>query len=70
MRIENGQVFIGNITGFSPFDKQVKFISDGNNIYMDTKDIVRLYEGIKYHEENRGVDWEKYTDSLFKDESQ
>jgi hypothetical protein len=68
MIIKNGVVSIGNITGFSPIDKEVRFISDGTPFYISLKDLVRLYEGIKFDAERKGVDWKKYTDSLFENE--
>lgn len=69
MKLINGVVYLEDSVGFSPDIHGVKYKdTNGNNIYVPIKLLIRLYEGHKYNYEKKlcGV-WEEYCDNLFKD---
>ena len=68
MEIKNGYVVIDDCTGFSFFDKEIKFVSNGTYIYIPTKTVIRLYEALKCTKEKDGINWKKYTDKFFEKE--
>jgi len=69
MKIKNGIVFLEGVTGFSPGHQQTSFKDNTlTEIIIDNKDLVRLYEGLRHVIKERGYDWDKYCDDLFKDE--
>lgn len=41
---------------------------DGTEVAVSMKTLIRLYELAKFDMERKGIEWTKYTDSLFRDD--
>lgn len=67
MHTSNGRIVLEDSVGFLPSVDGVSYTDiTGTKIHIPMKLLVRLYEGSKFHLEREGLDWERFTNSLFK----
>jgi len=69
MKTTNGQIILEDASGFMPVAGGVEYTDASNTrVFIPYSLLIRVYDGVKYHWERNGIDWEQFCDSLFTDE--
>jgi hypothetical protein len=68
MRTVGNIMVLEEAAGFSPNTEGVDYTDiSGARVHIPIKLLVRLYEGTKFTFEKRGIDWDAFCASLFKE---
>lgn len=66
MKSYKNRIFLERVVRFSPMEYGVDFTDESEtNFHISMQDLVRLYEGVRFQMEKKGIDWGPFCYNLF-----